>query len=105
LEKLLKMFVYLIILLIYLNFIVSELLNNSSLVVFEKYNYGSLNSAKFEKTINQMSESDSDLLVETHYFVRDIDYSLSANLIIWTQCEHNDKTGFCWIFAIPINKR
>jgi hypothetical protein len=86
--------VYLIILLIYFNCIVSQLLNNESLLVFNKYNTNNnyksgLFTAKFGKTINQVNKSDLDLLVETD-FVTDIDYSLSANLIMWKEKELND---------------
>ena len=92
---------YLIILLIYFNCIVSQLSNYESLLVFENYEIG-LFTAKFGKTINQINESDSDLLVETNDWVREIDYSLSANLIIWREDDHG---SFCVFYAIPINKR
>jgi hypothetical protein len=93
--------VYLIILLTYFNCIVSQLSNNESLLVFGEYQKG-LFTAKFGKTINQINESDSDLLVETHDRVREIDYSLSANVIIWREDDHG---SFCVFYAIPINKR
>ena len=92
--------VYLIILLIYFNCIVSQLSNDESLLVFHIKSKG-LFTAKFGKTINQINESDSDLLVETNDWVREIDYSLSANVIIWRE----DHLSFCVFYAIPINKR
>ncbi len=101
--------VYLIILLIYFNCIVSQLSNNESLLVLYKYNLG-LFTAKFGKTINQINESDSDLLVETNNWVSDIDYSLSANVIIWREYKRS-YNGFGYsidnnvFYAIPINKR
>ncbi len=93
---------YLIILLIYFNSIVSQLSNNESLLVFYKYKKG-LFTANFGKTINQINESDSDLLVETHT-VGEIDYSLSANVIIWPQFEYYNNSRFFVFYAIPINK-
>jgi hypothetical protein len=107
-EKLLKMFVYLIILLIYFNCIVSQLSNNESLLVF--YNIGDdfkvgLFTAKFGKTVNLVDEEDSDLLVETDIMVDEIDYSLSANVIIWKENEKYDNLWFCVFYAISINKR
>ncbi len=98
-----KMKVYLILLLIYFNCIVSQLSNNESLLVFYKENKG-LFTAKFGKTINQINESDSDLLVETHNNVRAIDYSLSANVIVWREEVYNN-SRFDVFYAIPINKR
>ncbi len=115
LEKLLKMKVYLIILLIYFNCIVSQLSNNESLIVFYKLNKNTykngLFTEKFGKTINQINKSDSDLLllmIETHAsfsFVGDIDYSLSANVIIWREIADYNDYWFCAYYAIPINKR
>jgi hypothetical protein len=93
--------VYLIILLIYFNCIVPQPTKNESLLVFGEYQKG-LFTTKFGKTTNQISESDSDLLVETDYWVREIDYSLSANVIIWREDNH---FSFCVFYAIPINKR
>jgi hypothetical protein len=104
---LLKMKVYLIILLIYFNCIVSQLSNNESLLVFfENNNNGyDLFTAKFGKTINRINESDSDLLVQTHDVVLDIDYSLSANVIIWIGYYKLIGYNFIVFYAIPINKR
>jgi len=59
-------------------------------------------TAKFGKTINILNESNSDLLVETHDRVNTIDYSLSANVIIWREEDH---FSICVFYAIPINKR
>jgi hypothetical protein len=99
--------VYLIILLIYFNRIVSQLSNNESLLVFFKHNINSLKrglfTAKFEKTINQLN--DSDLLVEIHYPYVEIDYSLSANVIVWKVYVIYNKIRFGVFYAIPINKR
>ncbi len=99
----LKMFVYLIIFLIYFNCNGSQLSNNESLLVFNKSEKG-LFTAKFGNTINQINESDSDLLVETQNKVRAIDYSLSANLIIWREEVYNN-SRFDVFYAIPINKK
>jgi len=98
---------YLIILLIYFNCIVSQLSNNESLLVFHKINNYTkgLFTAKFGNTINQINERDSNLLVETHDRVRDIDYSLSANIIIWRELQVYHNLEFDVIYAIPINKR
>jgi hypothetical protein len=98
------MFVYLIILLIYFNCIVSQLSNNESLLVFSGYKKG-LFTAKFGKNLNQINEFDSVLLVESHHWVQEIDYSLSANVILWREYETYDNISFCSIYAIPINKR
>jgi hypothetical protein len=100
--------VYLIILLIYFNCIVSQLSNNESLLVY--YKIGDvldigLFTAKFGKTTNQIIESDSDLLVETDILADQIDYSLSANLIIWIEIQSDYNLLFCVFYAIPINKR
>jgi hypothetical protein len=99
--------VYLIILLIYFNCIVSQLSNNESLLVFYSFNkyVRGLFTAKFGKTINQIYENDSDLLVESHHWVSDIDYSLSANVILWREYGIYENIPFCSIYAIPINKR
>jgi hypothetical protein len=98
------MFVYLIVLLIYFNCIVSQLSNNESLLVFNAHKKG-LFTAKFGKTLNQINESHSHLLVESHNEVHQIDYSLSANVILWREYETYDNISFCSIYAIPINKR
>ncbi len=98
------MFVYLIILLIYFNCIVSELSINESLLVFNEHKKG-LFTAKISKTINQVNESDLDLLVETYDSVKDIDNSLSANLIIWREHQYYNDLLFYVFYAIPINKR
>jgi hypothetical protein len=106
---------FIIILLIYFSYTVSKRDNNQSLLVFHTYkidiNEG-LFTAKFSKTINQINESDSHLFVETNYFVTDIDYSLSANLIIWREDQQINSQDFIdeiiyiiVINAIPINKR
>jgi hypothetical protein len=94
--------VYLIILLLYFNFIVSQLSNNESLLVFYKFRRG-LFTAKFGKTINQVNERDSHLLVETHDYVAEIDYIMSANVIIWREYDQYYKN--ITFYAIPINKR
>ncbi len=76
--------VYLI-LLINFKFIVSQLPNNESLVVFSIENKG-LFTAKFQKTMNQKNESDSDFLAEAErYLIGEIDYSLSANVVVWRE--------------------
>jgi hypothetical protein len=72
--------------------------------VFDIRNEG-LFTAKFGKTINQINESDSDLLVETHDWVKGIDYSLSANVIIWREDKKYDNLWFFVFYAIPINKK
>jgi hypothetical protein len=92
--------VYLIILLIYFNCIVSQLSNNESLLVFNIL-YKGLFTAKLGKTKNQINESNSDILVKTDLWTRDIDYSLSANIIIWIE----DTSDYFTFYAIPINKR
>ncbi len=102
LSKLLKMFVYLIILLIYFNCIVSQLSNNESLLVFYNNKKNGLFTAKFGKTLNQINESHSHLLVGSHYWVHQIDYSLSANVILWREFE---TFSICPIYAIPIDNR
>ncbi len=96
--------VYLTILFIYFNCIVSQLSNNESLLVFGISLKG-LFTAKFGKTINRINESDSDLLVQTHDVVLDIDYSLSANVIIWIGYYKLIGYNFIVFYAIPINKR
>jgi hypothetical protein len=96
--------VYLIILLIYFNCIVSQLSNNESLLIFSEYRTG-LFTAKFGKTMNQINESDSDLLVQIDYPYVQIDYSLSANVIIWIEYEYYNNFWFCGFYAIPINKK
>jgi hypothetical protein len=98
--------VCLIILLILIDSIVSQLLNNESLLVFDKLdnNFKSMGlfSAKFEKRFKQINESDSDFLVEIHGWVKEIDYSLRANVIIWRYFSNSYHDVF---YAIPINKR
>jgi hypothetical protein len=96
--------VYLIILLIYVNSTASQLLNNKSLLVFYVRKRG-LFTAKFGKTINILNESDSDLLVETHDRVNSIDYSLSANVIIWREYKQYNNESFDVFYALPIDKR
>ncbi len=93
--------------LICFNCIVSQLSNNELLLVFSKYktSFGGLFTAKFGKTLNQINESHSHLLVESHNEVNEIDYSLSANLILWREYEIYDNMLFCSIYAIPINNR
>jgi hypothetical protein len=59
-------------------------------------------SAKFEKRFKQINESDSDFLVEIHGWVKEIDYSLRANVIIWRYFSNSYHDVF---YAIPINKR
>ncbi len=80
--------------------------NNESLLAFHKpYGYfKGLFTAKFGKTINQINESDSHLLVETDVWSTKIDYSLRANVIIWKDIEYYN-SQFCRFYAIPINKR
>jgi hypothetical protein len=102
---------YLIILLIYFNLTVSQLLNNGSLLVFHKYfnnTYSKdLFTVKFEKTLKQINESDSHFLAKvssTH--IREIDYSLSANVIILREYQYRNSDQLFHVFyAIPINKR
>jgi hypothetical protein len=100
------MFVYLIILLIYFNCIVSQLSNNESLLVFSYYNSKTsrkgIFTAKFGKTLNQINESHSHLLAESHYWVEEIGYSLSANVILWRE---DETFSICPIYAIPIDNR
>jgi hypothetical protein len=64
-----------------------------------------LYSAKFEKRLKQINESDSDILVQTYEWTHEIDYSLRANVIIWS--EHRKYNNFYYdvFYAIPINKR
>jgi hypothetical protein len=99
--------VYLIILLILIDSIVSQLLNNESLLVFNKLdnNFGimGLFSAKFEKRLKQIKESDSHFLFQTYGSVQEIDYSLRANVIIWSEYQSYYKYNV--FYAIPINKR
>jgi hypothetical protein len=89
-----------------MNSIVSHLLNNESLVVYH-IGYIGLFTAKFGKTINHINESDSELLVQNNEWVREIDYSLSANVIIWRQHKynHNNNSWFDVFYAIPIDNR
>ncbi len=93
--------VYLIILLVYINSTVSQILNNESLLVFHMKHRG-LFTTKFGKTINQLNENDSDLLVQTYDIIGDFDYSLSTNIIIWSKFEPYD--GYYVLNAIPIDK-
>ncbi len=101
--------VYLIILLIFIDSIVSQLLNNESLLVFNKRdnNFQSMGllSAKFEKRLKQINESDLDILVETYKWARDIDYHLRANVIIWSERKMYNNSYYDVFYAIPINKR
>ncbi len=101
--------VYLIILLILIDSIVSQLLNNESLLVFNKFNNNfqsmGLFSAKFEKRLKQINESDSDFLVPNFAWVREIDYSLRANVIIWREYQRCNNFYYVVFYAIPINKR
>jgi hypothetical protein len=62
-------------------------------------------TAKFGKTISILNESDSDLLVETHDRVITIDYSLSANVIIWREYKQYNNESFDVFYALPIDKR
>jgi hypothetical protein len=112
----LKMKVYLIILLIYFNSTVSQLLNNESLLVFDKLNShknkGSIGlfTVKFGKTLKQINESDSEFLAEvSSAYIEEIDYSLSANIIIWREHQLRKRDEefdmFDVFYAIPINKR
>jgi hypothetical protein len=96
--------VYLIILLIHFNSIVSQLLNNESLFVYQIQNRG-LFTAKFGKTINQIKESESKLLIENNNWFKGMDYSLSANVIIWRDVTRFGNSWFDVLYAIPINKR
>jgi hypothetical protein len=96
--------VYLIILFINFNCIVSQLTNNESVLVFNKFRTG-LFPAKLGKTIKQVDESDLNVLIETHDYVAEIDYSLSANVIIWKEDEYYNNLWFYMFYAIPINKR
>jgi hypothetical protein len=96
--------VYLIILLILIDSIVTQLSNNESLLVFDKFdNYFQsmgLFSAKFEKRLKQINKIDSN---QTYGWVQEIDYSLRANIIIWSEYQRYIS---CYVFyAIPINKR
>jgi hypothetical protein len=59
-------------------------------------------SAKFEKRLKQIKESDSHFLVQTYGWVQKIDFSLRANVIIWSELSYNNYDVF---YAIPINKR
>ncbi len=108
--------VYLIILLIYFNSTVSQLLNNESLLVFDKLNShknkGSIGlfTVKFGKTLKQINESDSEFLAEvSSAYIEEIDYSLSANIIIWREHQLRKRDEefdmFDVFYAIPINKR
>jgi hypothetical protein len=99
---------FIIILLIYFSYTVSKRDNNQSLLVFHVNRFGidqGLFTAKFAKTINQINESDLHLLVETNGWVTDIDYSLSANLIIFRRILFLNNERFDAIYAFPINNR
>jgi hypothetical protein len=90
--------VNLIILLIYINSTISQLLNNETLLVFHE-KYSGLFTIKFDKTKHQLNESDSHKLVETSSSsIREIDYSLKANVIVWRDSDH-------MFYTIPIDKR
>jgi hypothetical protein len=101
--------VYLIILLILIDSIVSQLLNNESLLVFNKWynNFESIGlfSAKFEKRLKQIKESDLHFLVQNYGSVPEIDFSLRANLIIWSEHQRHNNSYYDVFYAIPINKR
>jgi hypothetical protein len=75
-----------------------------SILVYHVSHNG-LFTAKFGKNINQVNESDSDILVKSYDWVKEIDYSLSANVIIWRVDETYNDLVFCVFYAIPINKR
>jgi hypothetical protein len=98
--------VYLIILLIFTDSNVSKLLNNESLLVFNKLDnhFQSMGwfCAKFEKRLKQINESDSHFLVHTYGLVQEIYFILRANIIIWSELNSNNYDVF---YAIPINKR
>jgi hypothetical protein len=66
-------------------------------------NSKSLFSAKFEKRLKQINEIDSHFLVQTYGSVEEIDYSLRANVIIWSEIQSYD--NYDVFYAIPINKR
>ncbi len=90
--------VNLIILLIYINSTISQLLNNETLLVFHE-KYSGLFTIKFDKTKHQLNESDSHNLVETNFSpIGEIDYSLKANIIVWRDLDH-------MFYTIPIDKR
>ncbi len=101
--------VYLIILLILIDSIVSQLLNNESLLVFAKFDNNiqsmGLFSSKFDKRLKQINESDSHFLVQTYGWVGEIDYSLRANVIIWSEYRKYNNSEYDVFYAIPINKR
>ncbi len=100
--------VYLTIMLILIDSIVSQLLNNESLLVFHKRDNNRQNmglfSTKFEKRLKQINESDSNFLVRTYESVYEIDYSLRANVIIWSEYQIYNNSEYVF-YAIPINKR
>jgi hypothetical protein len=90
--------VYLIILLINFKFIVSQLPNNESLLVFFIENKG-LFTAKFEKKMNQINESESHILAKAErYLIGEIDYSLSANVVVWREWGNE-------FYVTPIDER
>ncbi len=89
---------YLIILFICINYTLSQLLNNETLLVFHDKNSG-LFAIKFDKTKPQLNENNSHNLVETDIWPsKEIDYSLKANVIVWRHSDH-------MFYAIPIDKR
>jgi hypothetical protein len=88
---------------------VKQILNNESLLVFYKNSQNNshksgLFTAKLRKRLKQINESDSNFLVEEKFDIKKIDYSLSANVIIWAVWRRapNYENAF---YAIPINKR
>jgi hypothetical protein len=103
--------VYLIILLIFIDSIASQLLNNESLLVFVKvdkklgFSEG-LFTKKFEKSLKQINESDSNYLFDSHDpRIGEIDYSLSANVLIKRGIRIYNNSYYDVFYAIPINKR
>jgi hypothetical protein len=102
---------YLIILLVYFNLTVSQLSNNESLLVFNTFYNNRIKrglfTARFGKTLKQINESDLDFLAnDNSTIIREIDYSLSANVIIWREIQYNNSDQWFDVFyAIPINKR
>ncbi len=87
--------VYLIVLFIRINSTFCQLLNNETLLVFHEKNWG-LFTIKFNKTKPQLNERD---LIEIDFSpIGEMDYSLKANVIVWTDLDHK-------FYAIPIDKR
>jgi hypothetical protein len=90
--------VYLIVLFIRVNSTFCQLLNNETLLVFHEKNRG-LFTIKFDKTKPQLNERDSHNLIEIDFSpIGEMDYSLKANVIVWTDLDHK-------FYAIPIDKR